>query len=609
MGAKSDDVGGTSRRPSGASRRDLLKVGLLTGLAAPLVCGCGKLSAFAAEAVPAGHTTLDHTIVPGDYLTKGKPYRMLAGDRGWPILTREDLAAARAGREAQRQALVSFAQVTDLHVIDAASPSHASFLRQYKGNVAGAPLSNAARTQDTLTVHVLDAMVRRINAIAKGPVCGRPFDFAISTGDNADSRGTHELEAVIDVLNGKPATFNAAGGLYEGVQDATPGEGSSYDAFWHPEPVRGGQEPDSWKRVYGYPTVAGFLAAVSRPVKCQGLAFPWYTGFGNHDLMDAGVLPRGSGPGHFLDRLATGDKLPMGIPEGMNVQEFVGALMQADEAALDALIAAMPMRTIRASEGRRPFSREDFIRMHLDRAGPHGPAGHGFSKDNLDRQTAYYRFRMADGVVGIMLDSTNPNGGPDGSLDPAQVTWLTRELESVHSRHVAEDGSIVTTANRDQLVVLFSHHNSRTFDNLTRAPGETHSDRMGSEGLLELLARFPNVILWVNGHMHANRVWSHPDPAGRGGFWEINTAAHIDYPQQARTIEIVDNGDGTLSIFAVMIDHSDVASIRRDGPQDRASLAALSLELGLNDPALDRPFRLGLPEDLNVELVVRKPFG
>ena len=87
-----------------------------------------------------------------------------------------------------------------------------------------------------------------------------------------------------------------------------------------------------------------------------------------------------------------------------------------------------------------------------------------------------------------------------------------------------------------------------------------------------------------------------------------NPAAHIDYPQQARTIEIVVSGDKTLSIFATMIDHSEMAAIRREGAQDRASLAALSKEISLNDPALDRPFQLGLPEDLNVELLVRKPF-
>ncbi|MDQ8729151.1 TIGR03767 family metallophosphoesterase [Bradyrhizobium sp. LHD-71] len=555
-------------------------------------------------------TTLDRSISPGEYHTKGKPYRVLAREAGWPIVVREDLMAAGADREGRRRALVSFAHLTDLHVIDAASPSHASFLRQYRGSIAGAPLSNASRPQDTLTVHVLDAMVRRINAIGKGPVSGRPFDFAISTGDNADSRSTHELEAVIDVLNGKKTTFNAAGGLYMGLQDMTPGEGDAYDAFWHPEPVKGGQKEDLWKRAYGYPSLEGFIEAVSAPIQTQGLALRWYSGFGNHDILDEGVIPAGVGAARLLEALATGNRLPTGLPKGMDVQSFLGELMTADDRALMALIDTMPMRTITPSSKRKPFTRADFVRLHLEQEGPKGPAGHGFSQANLAQQTAYYRFQMADGVVGIMLDSTNPNGGADGSLDPAQAAWLTKQLESVHSRYLTEKGSSAETGRRDQLVVLFCHHNSRTFDNLTKAHGETKSDRIGSDDFLALLARFPNVVLWVNGHTHCNRVWSHPAKDGRGhGLWEINTASHIDYPQQARTIEIVDNGDETLSIFAVMIDHSDPEAIKRTGLQNRASLAALSLEAAVNDPALDRPYRLGLPEDLNVELLIRKPFA
>ncbi|GAA0615275.1 TIGR03767 family metallophosphoesterase [Paenochrobactrum glaciei] len=597
--------------PFYTSRRNLLKTGLLSGLSAPFIsaCGCGLSSAFAAEETPDDLTTLTRALVPGEYLSKGKSYRCIAADNGWPIIVREDLSEAKPERESRRKPLVSFAHVTDLHIIDAASPSHSSFLRQYKGNINGAPLSNAARPQDTLTVHVLDAMVRRINAIGKGPVSARVFDFAISTGDNADSRGLHELEAVIAVLNGEKTSFNATGGRYQGLQDETSLEGNAYDAFWHPEPVKANQQDDLWKRAYGYPVIEGFIDAVSEPIASEGLKFPWYTGFGNHDLMDAGVLPNGSGLSHFLDLLATGSKLPTGIPEGMTLQDFIGAIIHPDQHGIEGLIAKMPVRSITAAAKRQSFSKEDFIRLHLEKTGAYGPEGHGFSTENLNDKTAYYTFPMADQITGIMIDSTNPNGGPDGSLDPAQVAWLTQTLINLHARYYDENGALIETKNKNQLIVLFSHHNSRTFDNLTHAPHEAISDRLGSDALLTLLRRFPNIVLWVNGHMHANRVWCHPDPHGRGhGLWEINTAAHIDYPQQARTIEILDNADGTLSIFAVMIDHSDPADIRRTGEQTRASLAALSLELAVNDPALDRPFRLGLPEDLNVELVVRRPF-
>src|SRR5690606_13001976 len=128
-------------------------------------------------------TTLDRSLTLGDYRQPGKPYRRLAEAEGWPIVVRQDLAAAGEGRETTRTPLAPFVQFTDLHIIDATSPAHPTFLGQYPGQAAGADLSNGFRPQDTLTVHVLDAMVRRVNAVAAGPVTGRSFDFAISTGD------------------------------------------------------------------------------------------------------------------------------------------------------------------------------------------------------------------------------------------------------------------------------------------------------------------------------------------------------------------------------------------------------------------------------------------
>lgn len=559
-----------------------------------------------------GHTTLDRRVVAGDWLVPGRPYRFLVADSGQPLVLRQDLAEALPKRSERRRALVSFAHLTDLHVIDASSPAHPAFLAQYDGNLAGAPLSNASRPQEMLTVHVLAAMVRRINAIARGPVTGRSFDFAISTGDNADSRGLHELLATITILNGGTTSFTPTL-RYEGLQAALPAPESTYEAFWHGDPVQQGQSPDRWKRALGFPEIPGFTEAAIAQVVSAGLSCPWYTGFGNHDLMNAGVLPDGSGPAGFLDRLATGDQLPLALPDDVSAAAFFDALAHAPEDKVEALIAAMPMRQIAPSPARRPFDRTEFIKAHLDKPGPQGPTGHGFAPENLDKATAYYSFEMAEGVVGIMLDTTNPAGGADGSLDRVQAQWLEAQLQGLHSRYFAPDGSILTGhgsgKGKDRLVVIFSHHNSVTLDNYHPAPDQAHSDRMGASAFKALLWRFPNVILWVNGHLHVNRIWAHPDPNGRGhGFWEINTAAHIDWPQQSRTIELADNDDGTLSILSVMVDHSDPSALRRDGEQDAASLAAWSLELAFNDPALDAAFRLGRPEDTNVELAIRRPF-
>jgi hypothetical protein len=54
-------------------------------------------------------------------------------------------------------------------------------------------------------------------------------------------------------------------------------------------------------------------------------------------------------------------------------------------------------------------------------------------------------------------------------------------------------------------------------------------------------------------------------PDGRGGFWEINSASHVDAPQQFRLIELMDNGDGTLSLFGTVLDHASPVAPPRPG--------------------------------------------
>ena len=71
------------------------------------------------------------------------------------------------------------------------------------------------------------------------------------------------------------------------------------------------------------------------------------------------------------------------------------------------------------------------------------------------------------------------------------------------------------------------------------------------------------------------------------GFWEINTASHIDWPQQSRLIEIMDNGDGTLSLFGTVLDRAAPAAAPPSGPADRlhaAQLASVARTLSYNDP-------------------------
>ena len=76
----------------------------------------------------------------------------------------------------------------------------------------------------------------------------------------------------------------------------------------------------------------------------------------------------------------------------------------------------------------------------------------------------------------------------------------------------------------------------------------------GRASLRALLLRHPNVILYVTGHVHAHRVIPRFKSGGRSGFWQVTTASHMSYPQQTRLVELMDYGNGTLSIVNTVLD-------------------------------------------------------
>jgi hypothetical protein len=57
----------------------------------------------------------------------------------------------------------------------------------------------------------------------------------------------------------------------------------------------------------------------------------------------------------------------------------------------------------------------------------------------------------------------------------------------------------------------------------------------GPEPVACLFLRHPSLVAYVAGHEHRNRIEPHERIPGRpdaGGFWEIVTASHIQWPQQ-----------------------------------------------------------------------------
>jgi hypothetical protein len=71
-------------------------------------------------------------------------------------------------------------------------------------------------------------------------------------------------------------------------------------------------------------------------------------------------------------------------------------------------------------------------------------------------------------------------------------------------------------------------------------------------------------------------------------------------------VEIVDNRDGTLSLFTTVLDHASPAVPGSSG--SATDLAARSRELAANDWAENPTMRRGSPLDRNTELLLPAPF-
>lgn len=580
------------------TRRDLLRAAALgpAALAAPPAFYPSRKKPLR-PVDPAG-TTLDRTIVRGATDLRPGGYRLLATGPGEPHLVRTDLGAtAGASRATTRKAVTAFVQHTDIHVLDAQSPARVEFLDRYSDEpTQQAPFDAAWRPQEPLTLHIADAVIRGVRAVSKGPVTGLPFDFTVCTGDNTDNTQYNETRWFVDLLDG--GVLRADSGdtaRWEGVQDQ---DALTYDVhYWHPDGTPAGKTDDHGHRLYGFPSVTGLLDAARKPFRAAGAGTPWYCVFGNHDPLLQGNAPAfydagGTEVPTGFATVATGPVKVVGLPAGLSPADAQRGLVEQDPLVLNALLAG-PARTVTADPDRRPLSKREYMAEMFETAGT--PVGHGFARDNVTTGQGYYAFDRGAHLRCIVLDTVNPGGYADGSIDRAQYDWLEQELEA--------------NAQTGRLVAVFSHHSSFSMENPVLAPGETEPRVFGAE-VVALLLRFPHVVLWVNGHTHRNDVRAHPGAGG--GFWEVNTAAHVDFPHQSRIVEIADNLDGTLSIFCTLVDAAAPLSVSAAesyaAPATPEGLAAVGRELGANDWQQRAVNRRGEPESRNVELLVKAPF-
>lgn len=403
---------------------------------------------------------------------------------------------------------------------------------------------------------ISDAHVRDEESPARVPFLdrlGEPFD---STFRPQEALTAQVLAATVGAVNAaRPQAVVVSGDVADSAQSnefdqalgvlrggmVNPGSGTpGYVGVQ----ARSNPDPFYYRPDLDPPRHPGLLEAAQRPFRSPGLRAPWYAVAGNHDLLVQGeVAPRAA-----TEQVATGARALYEPPPGIRLPRG----RQAASRAVDALLAGgLPPGGVRvaADPARRELSAPEVL------ARLRGASGHGGTGPLLD-----YTFDVGPRVRGIVLDAVRRDAGSTGLIRPAQVAWLRRELARAGARWV----------------MVFSH--------------QPLNGSEGGDKALALLDRDPHVLAAVAGHTHRNLVVARHSPAG--GYWLITTASLIDFPQQARMLQISETEGGGAVIDTWMLDHLP------DTP-----LSATARALAFIDAQGGRPRHFaGSPLDRNVRL-------
>lgn len=442
-----------------------------------------------------GSLTTDHRIVMGPQ-----------GPGGWRPLEPapgEGHVVVNGGRTSYGgwTPLLTVAHLSDVHICDAESPARLEYLDHLSD--PGEPYAEVFvdigtyRPQEILTAQVAFAMVQRVNSLTRGPLGGAPLDAVLVTGDVIDNAQANELDIYRRVFGGGEVVPRS--GSADSSWVGAPTSGVTSDRYWHPE----GDQPDVQRLSYGYPTVPGLVEAARVPFVSPGVHHPWLTVHGNHDLLLQGTVA----PDARTRAQAVGGRRVVGLAPG-----------QTPYAALEAIPGSGPARYVDLPDSPTVAVPADPSRRLLERG-----------------EVSGWWARDVGEVRLLALDTVNPWGGWEGSLDEEQLDWLRGELETA-----------------DRPVVITSHHPSWCLTNAW-APAAAGRRVLADEVLALLLAQ-PRCVLWIAGHVHANVVRHHPSPAG--GLLEVTTASLIDWPQQGRLVELLADPSGTgYAVALTLVDH------------------------------------------------------
>jgi hypothetical protein len=367
----------------------------------------------------------------------------------------------------------------------------------------GPPFQSTFRPHEALTSQVLIGAVKAVRAL--GP------DLVLQGGDLIDNDQTNELNRAIAILNGGEVHPGSGPHGYFGVQSE-----SDPDPFYYRPDVDAPRHPR-------------LLEDAVKPIHSPGVGAPWLPVLGDHDVLVQGELV----PTGLTRMLALGDRALWTLPDDLKLPPDLKlqASTSPDGPPLsggvnDFLLQALQGPTVKvpADPHRAELSAEEVIASLRAATGGVGAA------DRLD-----YVHDLGERLRFVVLDLASRIGGSGGQVSGGQAEFVQSALDAAGKR----------------FVVFVSH--------------QTLRQSAGGDSIQAVLDGSPNVVAAIAGHTHHNRI--NPRRTAHGGYWNIETASLIDYPQQSRALRFHETEDGGIAIETWMLDHvpgNHIAQISRE---------------------------------------------
>jgi hypothetical protein len=319
----------------------------------------------------------------------------------------------------------------------------------------------------------------------------------IQGGDLIDNDQHNELVHALGVLRGGTVRPGSGPHGYFGVQSAF-----NADPFYY--------RPD-----LDAPRHPGLLRSASEPLSSPGIGAPWRSVLGDHDVLVAGELV----PTALTRALALGDRALWDQPPGLTLPSGIIAGGSPDGPPDPGLVDQFLREALNGPTVRVPAdpARWEMGLAEVTAALRHG-AGMSSGSERLD-----YTIDIGPQLRLVVLDLVRRDGGSGGLVGTGQAEWLA--------------GAIAAAGER--WVMVFSHQPIAT--------------SAGGAELLAVLDRAPRVFAALCGHTHRNRIA--PRRTAAGGYWLIETASLIDFPQQARALRVVETRGGGIALQTWMLDH------------------------------------------------------